>query len=55
MKVAGALADVDRLVVSTTVEQLGLKLFDYALANDGPIELSLEPARPGDRPPAGRG
>jgi hypothetical protein len=41
VKVAGALADVDRLVVSTTVEQLGLKLFDYALANDGPIELSL--------------
>ena len=39
VKVAGALA-VDRLV-STTVEQLGLKLFDYALANDGPIELSL--------------
>ena len=36
-----ALADIDRLVVSTTVEQLGLKLFDYALANDGPIELSL--------------
>jgi translocation and assembly module TamB len=41
VKVAGALADVDRLVVSTTVEQLGLKLFDYALANDGPIELAL--------------
>jgi hypothetical protein len=41
VKVAGALADVDRLVVSTTVEQLGLKLFDYALANDGPLELAL--------------
>jgi hypothetical protein len=41
VRVAGALADVDRLVVSTTVEQLGLKLFDYALANDGPIELAL--------------
>jgi hypothetical protein len=41
VRVAGELTDVDRLVVSTTVEQLGLKLFDYALANDGPIELSL--------------
>jgi len=41
VRVAGALADIDRLVVSTRVEQLGLKLFDYALANDGPIELTL--------------
>lgn len=41
VRVAGALTDVDRLVVSTRVEQLGLKLFDYALANDGPIELTL--------------
>ena len=41
VRVAGALTDVDRLVVSTRVEELGLKLFDYALANDGPIELTL--------------
>ena len=41
VRVAGELADIDRVVVSTRVEQLGLKLFDYALANDGPIELSL--------------
>ena len=42
VRVVGALSDVDRLVVSTRVEQLDLKLFDYALANDGPIELSLD-------------
>lgn len=42
VKVAGELADINGLQVSTTVEQLNLKLFDYALANDGPIELSLD-------------
>src|SRR5215203_818795 len=41
LRVAGELSDIDRLQVSTRVEQLNLKLFDYALANDGPIELSL--------------
>jgi hypothetical protein len=42
VRVAGALADINRLQISTTVEQLNLKLFDYALANDGPIQLSLD-------------
>jgi hypothetical protein len=41
VRVLGELSDIDRLQVSTRVEQLNLKLFDYALANDGPIELSL--------------
>jgi hypothetical protein len=41
VRVAGELSDIDRLQVSTRVEQLNLELFDYALANDGAIELSL--------------
>ena len=41
VRVAGELADIDRLVVSTSVEQLDMKLFDYALTNDGPVNLSL--------------
>ena len=41
VRVAGPLADPDRLLVNTAVEQLNLKLFDYAVTNDGPIELSL--------------
>jgi TamB, inner membrane protein subunit of TAM complex len=41
VRVEGELSDIDRLQISTRVEQLNLKLFDYALANDGPIELSL--------------
>jgi hypothetical protein len=41
VRVDGELTNIDRLAVSTTVEQLALKLFDYALTNDGPIQLSL--------------
>jgi hypothetical protein len=41
VRVVGELADIDHLFVDTRVEQLDLKLFDYALKNDGPIELSL--------------
>src|SRR5215218_9291049 len=41
VRVAGELSDIDRMQISTRVEQLNLKLFDYALANDGAIELSL--------------
>ena len=41
VRVLGELSDIDHLQVSTRVEALNLKLFDYALANDGPIELSL--------------
>jgi hypothetical protein len=41
IRVAGELANLNQLLVETRVEQLQMKLFDYALTNDGPIELSL--------------
>ena len=37
----GELADIDHLVVETTVDKLQLKLFDYPATNDGPIQLAL--------------
>ena len=37
----GELADIDHLVVETTVDRLQLKLFDYPATNDGPIQLAL--------------
>ena len=37
VRVVGELADVDHLVVETRVEQLDLKLFDYALSNRDPV------------------
>jgi hypothetical protein len=42
MRVVGELANMDQLVVDTRVEQLDLKLFDYRVRNDGPIELTLD-------------
>ena len=42
IRVVGELADIDRLVVETRVERLDLKLFDYPLKNDGPIQLLLD-------------
>ena len=42
VRVVGELANVDHLVVDTRVERLDLKLFDYALENDGPIQLVLD-------------
>ena len=42
MRVVGELANTDQLVVDATVEQLDLKLFDYRVRNDGPIELTLD-------------
>ncbi|MBA2603271.1 MAG: translocation/assembly module TamB domain-containing protein [Acidobacteria bacterium] len=42
VRVVGQLANMDALAVTTRVEQLDLKLFDYALRNDGPIELGLD-------------
>ena len=42
MRVVGELANLDQLVVDTRVEQLDLKLFDYRVRNDGPIELTLD-------------
>jgi hypothetical protein len=37
----GELADIDHLVVETTVDKLQLTLFDYPATNDGPIQLAL--------------
>jgi autotransporter translocation and assembly factor TamB len=42
VRVVGELADIDHLVVDTRVERLDLKLFDYPLKNDGPIQLLLD-------------
>ncbi len=42
VRVVGELTDIDHLVVDTRVEDLDLKLFDYRLRNEGPIELSLD-------------
>ena len=42
IRVVGELADVDHLVVEAHVESLDLKLFDYRLRNEGPIELALD-------------
>jgi hypothetical protein len=42
MRVVGELANPDQLVVETKIEQLDLKLFDYRVRNDGPIELMLD-------------
>jgi hypothetical protein len=42
LRVVGELANTDQLVVDATVEQLDLKLFDYRVRNDGPIELTLD-------------
>ncbi|MCA1559381.1 MAG: translocation/assembly module TamB domain-containing protein, partial [Acidobacteria bacterium] len=42
VRVVGELTDLDHLVVDTRVEQLDLKLFDYRLRNEGPIELALD-------------
>ncbi len=42
VRVVGELADIDHLVVDARIQQLDLKLFDYRLRNDGPIELSLD-------------
>lgn len=42
VRVVGELADIDHLVVDTRVEALDLKLFDYRLKNDGPIQLVLD-------------
>lgn len=42
VRVVGELADIDHLLVDTRVERLDLKLFDYPLKNDGPIQLLLD-------------
>jgi translocation-and-assembly-module (TAM) inner membrane subunit TamB-like protein len=42
MRVVGELTDLNHLVVDTRIEQLDLKLFDYRVRNEGPIELMLD-------------
>ena len=42
IRVVGELADMSHLVVDATVDKLDMKLFDYQLLNDGPIELTLD-------------
>ena len=42
IRVVGALADVDHLLVDTTVDSLDLRLFDYAVRNARPIRLALD-------------
>ncbi len=45
IRVAGELSDINHLTVDTQVETLDLKLFDYALKNDGVIDLALNRRR----------
>ena len=40
--VEGPLREPARLSVDATIEQLDLALYDYAVANDGPVRLSLD-------------
>jgi hypothetical protein len=42
VRVAGDLADVDQLLVDTTVDSLDVRLFDYAVKNAAPIRLALD-------------
>jgi hypothetical protein len=42
LRAVGELANPDRLVIDARVEQLDLKLFDYRVSNEGPIELTLD-------------
>jgi hypothetical protein len=42
VRVAGQLADVDKLLVEASVEHLDLRLFDYRLRNATPIRLALD-------------
>ena len=42
MRVVGELTNLNQLVVDTRIEQLDLKLFDYLVHNEGPIELTLD-------------
>ncbi len=42
IRVAGELADIDRLLVDATVDRLDVTLFDYAIRNARPIRLALD-------------
>src|SRR5205823_2547153 len=42
IRIVGALADFNRLLVETTVDTLEMQLFDQRIANAGPLRLSLD-------------
>jgi len=42
VRIVGELADPDRIAVDGTVDQVELRLFDYAIRNARPVRLSLE-------------
>ena len=42
IRVVGELANIDQLVVDTTVDRLDVRLFDYAIRNAAPIRLALD-------------
>ena len=42
VRVVGELSHVEHLLVDGTVDQVDMRLFDYALRNDGPIRLLLD-------------
>ena len=42
IRIVGALADFNRLLVETTVDSLEMQLFDQRIANAGPLRLSLD-------------
>jgi hypothetical protein len=42
VRVSGSLASLDNIVGKVQVDRLALKLFDYGLQNDGPIDVGLE-------------
>ena len=42
LQLYGPLRDVAKLRMDATVEQLELKLYDYAIGNDGPLRLTLD-------------
>jgi hypothetical protein len=42
IRVNGALADVDRLLVDATMDSVEMRLFDYGLRNASPVKLALD-------------
>jgi autotransporter translocation and assembly factor TamB len=42
MRISGTLASLDNIVALMQVDSLDLKLFDYRLRNDGPMDATLE-------------
>jgi hypothetical protein len=42
IRVVGALADVDRLLVESVMDNVEMRLFDYAVKNAGPVRLALD-------------